>query len=118
MYGVRELLPSSLEYASARWGRDVDTQDAVLTLAPDWYAGFASDDLRLHVFDGTITAIDDESDDVFVAVVDESGEEREFDRVGPAREYRVGRRMVVRFREAGRTPKGGQIIDVVEVWLG
>jgi hypothetical protein len=117
MYCVEELLPVSLEYAKVHWGVDVDTSETVLSIGPKSYGLFAPDDPRLHTFDGTITAIDDESDDVFVAVSNSDGEEREFDRVGPAADYRIGGRMIVRFLEAGRTSRNEQIANVVEVWL-
>ena len=121
MYSVRDLLTASRDYARRRWGGEpeIAVRDGPFR-ADGRPSGIDIDDPVLLEFEGVIIERDDDSDDcIFVMVRNEEGVEREFDvDRGMEEEYRLGRHIVVRFAEAGRLPKGDQIIEVYQIWLG
>jgi hypothetical protein len=115
LYGVKELLPLAEEFGRQRSGGNPHVSEAKLAIAANPARLPAPE--RLRVFAGTITGLDDDSEELFVTVRAEDGAEREFAAAGAPSEYRLGRRMIVRYVVESRLPGGDEIIDVMEIWL-
>lgn len=115
MYGVQELLPLAAEFGRQRSEGSPNLSEAKLAIAVN-PARLAAPE-RLRVFEGAIAGLDGDSDELFVTVRADDGSEREFAAAGAPSEYRLGRRMIVRYVVESRLPRGDEIVDVIEIWL-
>ena len=112
-----EGLSLAHDYGRRRWAVDASTDRPELTHAAPQVKAIVDGDLAVEVFDGVVTGLDDADEDKFVAVTNSEEVVREFDMAGESQHYPIGKRIALRYVVTSHTPRGREVIVVLEIWI-